>query len=103
MSTNAAHYHTVSELNTMKQEIKHIKAYFSPKHEMMKWTVGVGISALLAITGMVSVLFLNLDAKITDLRKEIKAEHRELRQEIHQAVNQAIVVLSEKIDRVAKK
>jgi uncharacterized membrane protein YgaE (UPF0421/DUF939 family) len=95
-------HHQMSDIAAMQREIKNIKTHFAPTSEMIKWTVGVGVATVLSLTGIVSGMSVNTNARIADMeqdireiRKESTIEHKEIRKEIAE--------LSSKINDVSSK
>lgn len=69
-------HHVFIHLAAMKREIEEIKTHFTPKFDMIKWTVGVGVATVLSVAGIVW----NLDARLTQDIRELRQSNKEILQ-----------------------
>ncbi len=90
----------IADITKMKGEIEEIKTHFATKADMIKWVVGVGISIVLAISGVVWNLWgltNSMDARLTQDIRELRGMVAQLAQESKET-RQAVAALSKKMD-----
>lgn len=86
----------------IKNEIENIKAYFATKSEVIRWTVGVGVTAVLAIAGLVTYFDTRMDNRVTQLDTRLSQEMKEMRQDSKE-MRTSIIALAKKVDKLSDK
>ena len=92
---HALHHHNTVEIAAMKNDIDNMKTHFATKADMMKWTVSVGVATVLSLTGIMSGLFLNMDARMVQMNTHML--------QMDTRLTNSIDTLSKKLDSLAVK
>lgn len=86
------------DLEAIKNEIENIKTHFATKFNVARWTLGIGVAAVIAIGSMIMHLDNRLTQDIKELRKDVTEGQKDMRE-----MQVAITTLSKKVDKLSDK